>query len=305
MSTPKDHHYLPKVYLKEFSNSQKQLFQIIKGQKTISLKSIGQVCYEPDYFKFSSKENLLLHNIDDVYHIEKNAFKKQENSYSNHLKKITFPSLTSVEVKKSELLSFLETLITIKRRNPTYRKEIIKSYKEYITSEQFKKDAELGIEISKRIDKIDPVEYLENYINEAITDKSKQSDFYLQGFLDKENRITAHVAETLIQFKTYIYHAPLGCDFITSDNPGFTMMPNGQLYSFGGFATPFTFIFPLTPKCCLFISHQFMDKDHLNLNKKIHVIHTDANFVNTVNDATCQLAIKRIFSYRKEALSKL
>ncbi len=302
MSNPKDHHFVPKVYLKEFSNSQKQIFQVIKEYSNISIKSIGQVCYKPYYFKLHSSDNLLLRKIKDQNHIEKNVFKEQENLYPKLLKKITFPSLSSLLLNKSEVLFFLEILITIKRRNPTYREQIIQDFKKHVTSEEFKKNVEIGIEISKRIDKIDPVEYFENYIKEATTNKDKQSDIYLQRFVDNENQTTNNVAQILLRYKLYMYHAPFGSEFITSDNPCFTVLPDGQLLSFGGFGLPFTFIFPLTPKCCLYISQLRFEEDNFRLTKDIHIIHTDKHFVDTVNEGTYKLAIEKVFSYSKNTL---
>lgn len=303
MSSPKDHHFVPKVYLKEFSNSHKQLFQILKGYSNISVKSIGQVCYKPYYFRLNSNDRFFLHKIEDQNYIEKNVFKKQENSYQKLLKKITFPSLSSLLLNKSEVILFLETLITIKKRNPTYREQIIKELKEYIISDHFKKQAEIGIELSKKVGEIEPEKYFERFIEEATTSKEKQSDFYLDTFLDEENNTTKIVTQILLRYKLFIYHAPIGSEFITSDNPGFTMLPNGELLSFGGFGLPFTFAFPLTPKCCLYINYLNFEQDNYSLKKSIHIIHTNKNFVDTVNEGTYKIAIEKIFSYSQNTLS--
>jgi hypothetical protein len=305
MSTPKDHHYVPKVYLREFSNSQQQLFQVLKGKQKISIKSVSQVCYLSNYFKLHSLGSSLTYGIKDHHHIEKNVFRKQENNYPKLVKKVTFPSFTKCMLKTSEAFLLLETLMMIKRRNPTYRAYIIQSYKEYIRSEKFRKDAEPGLEIAKRIDKIDPVAYFENFIKIATTDDHTQSDFYLQGFLDKENKIVQTSAQALMRYKVYIFHAPFGSEFLTSDNPGFSTMPDGSLYLFGGFGGPFTFTFPLTPKCCLYISYLQAEDNYLSLEKNIHVIHTDRHFVDTVNEGTCKLAMNKIFGYSKGALLKV
>lgn len=304
MNNPKNHHFVPEVYLKEFANSGKQFFQLKKDYKTISPRSVGQVCYQPYYFKVNSKDNLLLHKLEDQYHIEKNVFKKQENAYPKLLKKVKFSALSFVPLKKSDVIFFLEILITIKRRNPIYRKQIIDQYKEYVASDRFKKDIEIGIEISKKIDKIDPIEYLKNYIEEVAINKDKQSDMYLQGFLDKDNKTDKNAAETLLQYKLFIYQAPFGSEFITSDNPGFTLLPDNQLLSFGGFGETFKFIFPLTPKCCLFITSKAVDPNYLLLSKDLQIIHTDTDVVNAINDCTYRLALEKVFSYSKKPLAQ-
>jgi hypothetical protein len=118
MNNLENHHFVPEVYLKEFSNSQKQFFHLRKGASKQNNRTVAQVCYKLNYFKLHSKDNLMLYNIQDQYHIEKNVFKKHENRYPKLLKKVTQPSLTSITVSKSEVALFLEILITIIKRNP-------------------------------------------------------------------------------------------------------------------------------------------------------------------------------------------
>lgn len=305
MSIPTNHHFVPKVYLKEFANSQKQIFQRSKERNHIASKNISQICYKPNYFKLHQKGNLFLSKIKDQNHIEKNVFRKQENLYLKLLKKLTFSSLLLPNLSKSEVTLLLETLITIKRRNPIYRKQVIQDFKEHVTSEQFRKDAEIGFEISKKIDNIDPIAYFENYVREVTTNEDKHSDIYLQGFVDTENKTVSNVAKTLMNYKIFVYHAPEGSEFITSDNPGFTMLPDGTLYSYGAFGLQFTFIFPLTPKCCLFITHGQLEIDRYSFKKDIHIAKADKNFVNEVNQATYLLAIDKVFSYSKNTLLNL
>lgn len=38
MNTPQNHHFIPKVYLKEFANRKKELFQLSKGYSKTSIK---------------------------------------------------------------------------------------------------------------------------------------------------------------------------------------------------------------------------------------------------------------------------
>lgn len=183
MSTPNKHHFLPRTYLNAFTNSQKQLFQQRKGYIKIDPKSPKQICYIPNYFKYNSPEDLLFHKLKDHHFIEKEGFKKYENSYAKLLRKIITPSLYPITLKKSEILLFLEILISFKRRSPTYRKFVIKSFVDMVNSDQFKKDTQLGIEISRRINKIDPDKYLETFIRNVTYNNEKQADLYLQGFL--------------------------------------------------------------------------------------------------------------------------
>ena len=172
--------------------------------------------------------------------------------YEGILKKLTLPSLNQTRLPRSDVKTFLEILITIKRRNPTVKKQVIKDVRSHFNSEEFKKDIQPGIEISKKIDLINPEEYVEKYIKMINNDNSKVTDIYLSRFLGKESTVIEKVIETLMQYKLYIYHAPLSSQFFTSDNPGFFVVGN-IIVNYGGLSDNFVFIFPLSPKCCLLI----------------------------------------------------
>jgi hypothetical protein len=304
MSTPTNHHFVPQVYLKEFSNFQKQFYQLIKGYANISIKSIAQVCYKTNYFKLKQEDNLFVLKFKDKNYIEKNVFKKQENGYPKLLKKLTFSSILIPVLTRSEARLLLEIILTIKRRNPSSRKQLIEDYKQYITSEEFKKAVAPGIEIGKKLDSIDPEVYFEKFIKNIKTNEDKQGDIYLERFVDEEDNIIPDLANFLLKYKIFIYHAPAGTEFITSDNPGFTMFPNGNLLSSGGFAHPFTYLFPLTPKCCFYISHQFLESNKLAFTKEVEIKKADQNFVNSVNEGTYKIANERVFSLSKSTIEK-
>jgi Protein of unknown function (DUF4238) len=305
MNNPKKHHFTPEVYLKEFANSQKQFFYIKKGFTKITPKTVGQVCYIPNYFKLHSQDNLTLYSITDLNHIEKNLFKKHENKYPKLLKKFTLPSLSQLNISKIDILLMLEILVTIKKRNPTYRNMMISNWKNYVTSKQFREDVKEGIEMSKSIDTIDPEIYLENYINEAKYNEDKQADIYLRTFLENENKTINEAINIFMNHKIIMYHAPFGSQFITSDNPGFCVLPNDVIENFGGLGLNFKFLFPLTPKCCLYINHN--DKDPENkylLTKSITITHIDKQTVDLINTCTFKMASEKIFSYSSDTLKQ-
>lgn len=184
MNAPKNHHYITKVYLKEFANYKKELFQLSKGYPKLSIKSISKICYKPNYFKLSSLDDVYQKEVKSVHHIELNAFKKQENSYAKLLKKVTHSALNSIVVSRNEAEYFIEILMTFKRRSPIYRKEIIEGHKDYIQSDQFRKLVEQVFPLSRELDDVDPEAYFTNFVKEQITSEAKQSDAYLKIFID-------------------------------------------------------------------------------------------------------------------------
>lgn len=303
MGNPQKHHFVPEVYLKAFADSQKSLFQLKKGMSKINRISISQVCFKWDLYKIHSDDTLVLNKIKDTYHIEKVAFKKQENNYARLLHKIIELTVSTQNILRSEFFLFLEMLIFIKRRNPSFKNVMVQKYKGYVQSEDFQLAVQPGIEISRKVDKIDPEVYVKNYVREVLESDEKQSDMYVQRFIKDDNGGMTKLIEMLMNYKIFIYHAPFGTQFVTCDNPGFTIA-NEQLYQFGGFGFNFQFLFPLTPSCCLYISKSYPD-ENLMIYKKIISVGVDEALVRRVNLCTQQLAYERTLGYRKNSLETL
>jgi hypothetical protein len=303
MSTPGKHHYVPQAYLRPFADHQEKFYQYRKQYGKIAQKGIVQICYERDYFKIKREETKQVNGISDPYHIEKKAFQKGENAYGKLLKRFMATSLHPFTVPKTEVEAFLEVLITIKRRNPTVRQLLSNTLKEYVNSKQFLKELEPGIELSKRIDTIDPEEYIKGYIKTINTEDTKLSDLYLSRFLDKEQRLIKDVTATLLAPKLYIYHAPMGSQFMTSDNPGFVRVED-QLLNFGGLDDVFSFYFPLSPHHCLVINSRERS-DPFSIHKTVYPYHTNTATVAAINEDTFRLAMDKVFAYSKVSLITL
>lgn len=297
MSIPIDHHFVPKTYLKRFTNSENFFWNLTLNYSTIQYKYPTEVCYKKYYFKLQSQDNWILPKINDPNIIEKLAFEKQENEYEKLLEKIIIVQPNS-GIEKSEALLFLETLVSIKRRNPTYREKVIPIFKEAINSIDFK-ELKLPEEISQRINNIVSVKSYGNYIKDSLNSDEIQNDIYLQSFF---NNLSISTAELLIKYKLFLYRAPYGSEFITSDNPGFTLINDNLLLSFGGFGFPFILIFPITPQYCLYIDNSYPDNNYSCPTKDISIITIDKQKLDRINSYTYKLAIERVFSLSKTTL---
>jgi hypothetical protein len=300
MSNPINHHYVPQVYLKSFANSEKKVYQLKKSDKIISQRSISQICSEPNYFTIQKEETKLLNQITDPYYIEKHSFKKHENLYGRILKKLTSPSLNLLRLPRTEIMTFIEILVTIKRRNPTVKKMLMQNFLSYVNSEKFVKDMQPGIELSRQIDEIAPEAYLKSYIGNLNNDNSKVQDIYLTRFLGSEKLTVDSVITTLMKFKLYLCYAPPLSQFITSDNPGYLVVGN-EIINYGGLSNDFAFVFPLTPKYSILIEASESD-DKFNIDKAIYVRYLNTATVELYNEGTAKVAIDKVFSYSKQAL---
>ena len=304
MSDPINQHYVPKTYLKSFANSQKILYQFKRRYRKISQTTISKICYEPNYFTIQREETKLLNQIKDSFFIEKNSFKKHENNYEAILKKLVIASINQFQLTKTEVRSFLEILITIKRRNPAIRNILTDNYRQYL-NENMRKDIEPHFELARKVNPdIDPEEYLNTYLNDINTNPNRLHDAYLSSFLGNEKKVTEEVLNTLMQFKLIINHAPPGIQFITSDNPGFTIVDDDIITDYGGLSQKFRFVFPLTPICCLVVDG-WNKEDPYVLQKPIYVGHATSTAVNLTNRGTAAVARDKVFSYSRNALIEL
>lgn len=298
---PVNHHYVPKVYLKQFAQEDNCLFQLCKQYRGISKKHISQVCYEKDYFKFQREESKLIKGIKDDYYVEKRAFTVQENSFSDLANSLCQYQEQSFDMRRQDIKSILTTLVTIKRRNPSFRELLTGSIKqEAAIPGLLEKYFAPYLELARTIDKDDPLIYLEKERNELINESSKADDIYVSSFIDKRSTIVQRIVDTFLLSAVQVYHAPFGYEFLTSDNPGFVIY-DGNVTNLEGLGGPYLFAFPLTPTACLVIDS---DEQAQKNNESVSILPQECmeSTVDFINSATARIANKKIFSRDKERL---
>ena len=305
VNSPKKHHYIPEVYLKYFANKQKQLWRRDKNKIKCSICTPAQVGYEKDGNKLRTKEMFELSELTDVYHIEKTAFKRQENNYPKVLSKINQYSTEPLVIGSSEYFLYLKPLVTIKRRNPTTRMHLTETYlnaynsedaipqfKKYLIEEAAKENVVLEDGVENRI---------RDYIESRVSNPDWMYDMYLSAFLNPiEYKVIDDITSQLFGLKKFILHAPYNSQFITSDNPGFTKFKD-TIVSTGGFGGDFEFYFPLTPTTCLLISSQIMDPA-IGDEKWLYPVMVNSNDVSEINQSTKAIANQKLFGYDKTKL---
>ena len=89
-------------------------------------------------------------------------------------------------------------------------------------------------------------EYIKKYLDTEARDPNRLHDMYLSAYVNKaEDTTIATLTNDFYALKQYILHAPIGAQFITSDNPGFTIVGD-KILSLGGFGDTYTFVFPIS-----------------------------------------------------------
>lgn len=306
VNPPKKHHFVPQFYLKQFTSTQKSFWKKRIDYDKISITNPTKVCYEHDANRFRFLESLLTNNITDEYYVETQAFKYQENNYNRIIRSLLKYQDAPKIIDKAEYQLFLETLLTIKRRNPSSRKGIIKNFRDgYNTEEGRQKLLQLYSEATGNTE-IDPVTRAN--IEQLMTSRSQNPDhlhdMYLSAFVPNDEYTTIReVSNDLYQRKQYILLSPVGRQFITSDNPGF-IKSGDNIISLGGFGGDFEFYFPLSPSYCLYINSKDIEQKNI-MEKTIYFLMIDQEKVSIINNATKSVCINLIFGYTKEILESL
>ncbi|RIW12597.1 DUF4238 domain-containing protein [Algoriphagus lacus] len=124
MNNPRDHHYVPQCYLREFGNEQKlvclNLLLTLKGINVkFSFMEPRQICYIKDYYKIIKTDYFDLNKYHEN-HIELNAFSKLENQYRKVIQNI----ITKQEVNLEDGLIICDFILNLKIRNPSFNKFI-------------------------------------------------------------------------------------------------------------------------------------------------------------------------------------
>lgn len=295
MSDPRQHHYVPKVYLKSFADAAGNLFALNKKYRSIRKRHITQVCYGLNYFTITKEETVVIHQITDLNIIEKQAFQKQESSYYTLLQKFIPSGFDPVTMNADDAIQFISILINIKRRNPSMKEAYTKQMVEYFHSEQFQEDVAPAIEISRKIDSIDPIKYINDYIRSTSADPDKLKDLYLRRFLSESSELIDKFARTLFNHKWRLFVCPENNQFFTSDNPGFTIAGDSVLLNAGGLAGDFIYMFPVTPRYCLVINSDEPDLEK-GVNKTIYPVMAETSGVNWINDCTTNLAMYKVLA---------
>ncbi len=305
-ASPKKHHYIPECYLNAFADSKKKFWKKRNDNGIISESNPAKVCYEIDANRIRNKSSLIFSNLQDEYFIEKMAFRRQENNYPTVLSKLIKYSDFPLIVDKNKYHLFLETLITIKRRNPTSRKRLIGGFIDSRTSseaiEAFKKELGREFKITHFTPEMDnQIKYF--FENEA-QNPDTLHDMYLSAYVNKTEYTTiAEITNQLYSLKQYVLHSPLNNQFVTSDNPGFTKCGN-DIISLGGFGGDFMFYFPISPNTCLFINTNNVEQQGI-IEKPIYPVFVKSEIVSEINQYTKSIANSKLFAYSKSILGNI
>lgn len=132
-------HYLPKCYLKEFTNAEGKIYSIdldlLKFNRQVfsSLRSLDEVCRSKNFYTITTEHTKM---ISDLAGLDPLFLEKEFHKYENEYPKI----IIDLRQKKAQISSdraslLLYTLVDFKIRNPYFYSKAIHGNKEKVLKE--------------------------------------------------------------------------------------------------------------------------------------------------------------------------
>lgn len=310
---PKKHHFVPECYLEKFSDNgniyrfDPNLTHQVK-KPILNRKNISGICYYEDFYTIDDNipdKDEFLSMLGDVLGIEKIVNGSWENKYDSMLDQLLTGNLTRIEC-----VEFSEFIIHLKLRNPFYLESIIKPNKD-------KWLEQTGIEIADEMEKDSRYNYLtkedktmfmgwltERAKNQSAFSKRIQLTLLLHRWSSiKEGAYIDHMIDCGWQ----IMVAPDPHEFVTSDNPGYTLELSSGNVQNTKFTDGFAFHFPLTSKYCLLITDDIPKSEAWNKSgiKEISKRFVTPQMLHLVNFLSMQKINKIVLSKSKLPMDNL
>ncbi len=295
-------HYIPQVYINKFSDIiTKKLYFYNKNHRKIKVESCysSQICYGKDTY-YLSEDTSSKYQVDKTY-LDKEILHFYETNMPKHFNSL-LDGTSQIENKHTIFIG--EFLILLKMRSRYFRNAI---YNERNISNTI---AKIGLEI-KSTGEVNP-KALDNYV-EDVKAKSRTEEYQSQQhsnslfsiFVEQREQLDKALGRLLNHTWRMLY-APLGTQYISSDNPGFFCNSDDstQNTQFGGDGL---FILPLSPYQALQIDLSSPDTISPTY-KNIISVHVPSSTVDAINTLTIRYAVKTLFGLSKtnlESASKL
>lgn len=306
-----DQHFLPKCYLKEFCNTQKQLYSFnLKAFKTLKrypkpiCTNTSKICYASDFYTIDEelKYSRSSFNIEDPLIIEKHFSKVYESKYPrliDELKKLK----AVLPAQDAAILGF--ALISIKIRNKFYREnaiaKILPSVIDKISTDylgQLEKEEEW--EKFPKLSKEKAIQTVHRITMSTKNDKNLSKDLHLLSFLnsqsDEHKSMQIRILKELMKYKWIVVINNNSIPFITTDNPGYCIDELEKVHN-TKFSAPFIYAVPLTPKLYLWIDARYTDDVIDEKFKNIYYYNAPEPMVKMYNKASLLNITSHFYSF--------
>lgn len=265
---PKQHHYVPRVYLKNFCVEDRlyalDVSKVQKGYREApKLRTTKQVCYFDDYYTITEAMESLLFRLDmyDSLHVERKVFERLENNYG----KIMGCVFAEQSLDFQQALDLTDFILQLKLRNPYWMQHTLYKNKENFIDTAINNLIAGGLDDEGKYVDIPlglRMAILEDFRKESKDTLNFSKQLQLFSLINRQQNNGRRNEEFRLAFMDCtwsIYHSPRqGPQFITSDNPGYSTKGDGLGYN-TNFTAPFTFFLPLSPRHCLVVNDRSKD----------------------------------------------
>lgn len=304
-------HYVPQIYLQRFAYSDNgDLYGLkIKGNYPGSNPAPkpynkSGICKLTNFYNFKDLTVLREQSVTEANYVEKHGF-----PYENTELKRVFDLLEQGQsFFHSDAQRLLEILFNIKRRNPAFLSSIqnfpIEVLDEFVESEA----ANIKEDMIKAGFGDLPIDYekVKEEQKEKLRSKDHRSDIHKQLLVDTQNVNEAMDSERIATFMSYqftLFTTIPEMPFITSDNPGFTLAKENQVFNLE-FDRVHSMAFPISSLSALRIDFK---KDPAYSNKLIYKSikrkKAGKEMVDSINQGTACTCLEYIYGISQEALT--
>ena len=313
---PKNHHFVPRCYLKNFSIDGKvsvlDVRKVTKGiphfVKSMSPKAI---CTLEDYYTIQP-DNLngqfKLDSYNDLF-VESEVLGSLEDKYG---KKLHQNLISLQEISLADAVDLSDFIIQLKLRNPYWleqqgkkKDEMIDSAMEAIYNDKFEPNPRYE-HIPDEIKRLVADYVAQDNKNSPNFSKMMQLFSLIQRASHVPNRDNI-LRRAIVDCEWKLFIAPKdGPKFITSDNPGFATASDNLNYN-TKFKDGFVFFFPVSPDHCLVISDATFDNSFTDneTSKSIQWVNVDQNMVIIINNKAIQMVNKLLIASNDWYLSQI
>lgn len=300
------HHYVPRSYLIQFTKGLDGKF-FSAGPKsehfrTIKRKHIAEVCYVNNFYTLMKAESLEKYSLDDGNFIEKNAFNYEKHRIRQVIYKF---KNRNVSLNKSYHDQLIEIYLSIKIRNVFLRNQHLDKK---IINETLDKEILKFIPYKTWIEKVSGEKYedlMERVRDTLANDKVQHEEFQKLSIIEsiKGTNEPINQAKRKIRRLNIFLFEPLNEEdyFITSDNPGFTLIGN-KVYNtnFGDFDS---IGFPINSRQLVMFMGQ-SPQSELEVLRRINYMKLTSKEIDILNACTTFNAVGYIFCESKKYLEE-
>jgi|GEM_PF-4627369 len=252
-------HYLPRCYIKQFSNHDNSVFvldlkQLIYGKDPRPQSKTPEVCLESNFYTVDETLKNVNQSflIEDPLMLERFFSRSYEHKYGKVLKK----AIHNNYLTKSDATVLAFSVLGIKFRSKFYRentvKRIIPIVLNGIKSDYVKLINSFEDPEKKERAKIN----VNTVLDQALSDPTLAKDLHIYSAISQNSNLDSplnRLVKVFLGLKWALLENQSPIPFITTDNPGYCIDKSENVHNHK-FEPPFAYFIPLSPKIALYIN---------------------------------------------------